>query len=85
VKHGPPPVWAAAALLACLCLPLGAAGPDRQGLEALRQRLEKLRSDITASEEARAEARDQLRASEHAISEANRLLHGLGTRPRAAN
>jgi septal ring factor EnvC (AmiA/AmiB activator) len=83
VKYGPPPVWAAAALLACLCLPLGAAGPDRQGLEALRQRLEKLRSDITASEEARAEARDQLRASEHAISEANRLLHGLGARRQA--
>ena len=70
--------WARLAVtaLAWLTLPLGAA--DKEQLETLRLRIERLRNDIAGSEESRAEARDQLRESERAISEANRALRELG-------
>src|SRR3972149_9158398 len=69
--------WArlAAAPLAWLALPLHAA--DKEQLETLRLRVERLRNEIAGGEESRAEARDQLRESERAISEANRALREL--------
>lgn len=72
------PHWArlAVAALAWLALPLHAA--DKEQLETLRLRIERLRSEIAGGEESRAEARDQLRESEQAISEANRALRELG-------
>jgi septal ring factor EnvC (AmiA/AmiB activator) len=48
-------------------------------LDALRSRLDRLRTEIAGAEENRAEARDQLRESERAISEANRLLRRQAT------
>lgn len=76
--------WArlAVAALAWLALPLHAA--DKEQLEALRLRIERLRNEIAGGEESRAEARDQLRASERAISEANRALRELGRKRDAA-
>jgi len=69
--------WArlAAALLACAALPLPAA--DKGDLDSVRSRLERLRGEIAGAEESRAEARDQLRESERAISEVNRGLRDL--------
>ncbi len=55
-----------------------AQGKDgNEGLDTLRSRIEQLRVDITASEESRTEARDQLQESERAISESNRSLRDL--------
>ena len=70
--------WARLAVtaLAWLALPLHAA--DKEQLEMLRLRIERLRNEIAGGEESRAEARDQLRESERAISEANRALRELG-------
>jgi septal ring factor EnvC (AmiA/AmiB activator) len=48
--------------------------------EELRGRLEALRRDLAKSEESRAEAADQLRGTETAISDANRRLHQMGDR-----
>jgi septal ring factor EnvC (AmiA/AmiB activator) len=57
----------------------GEAAPDKkQALSELRARIEKLQSDLAKSEESRTEAADALRASEKAISEANRGLAALG-------
>jgi murein hydrolase activator len=68
---------AAAALLLIAFLPAPAACAEREQLEALRARIEKLRSSITDAEGARSEARDQLRDSERAISATNRELRAL--------
>lgn len=60
--------------------PIGAArgpAPDSSDLRELRERIEKLKNEIAAAEESRNEARDALKASEHAISEANRALREL--------
>jgi septal ring factor EnvC (AmiA/AmiB activator) len=55
-----------------------AQGKDgNAGLDALRARIEQLRADIASAEEIRTEARDQLRGSERAISEASRSLREL--------
>jgi septal ring factor EnvC (AmiA/AmiB activator) len=51
--------------------------PRDAELRELRGRIEQLRKDLAASESARAEAVDQLRESETAISEANRSLREL--------
>ena len=69
--------WArlAAAALACSALPLAAA--DKAELDALRSRIDRLHEEIAGAEESRVEARDQLRASERAISGANRSLREL--------
>ncbi len=69
--------WArlAAIALACFALPLAAA--DKAELETLRSRIGRLHEEIAGAEETRAEARDQLRSSERAISEANRSLREL--------
>ncbi len=69
--------WArlAAVALACSALPVAAA--DKAQLDALRSRIDRLHEEIAGAEESRAEARDQLRASERAISGANRSLREL--------
>ena len=76
--------WAryAVAALAWHALALHAA--DKEQLETLRLRIERLRNEIAGGEESRAEARDQLRESERAISEANRALRELGRKRDAA-
>lgn len=58
--------------------PLFAA--EKEQLEALRSRIERLRGAIAGAEETRAEARDQLRESERAISDANRTLRELSAK-----
>lgn len=57
---------------------------EAEQLDALRGKIERLRQNISATEESRAEARDQLRESERAISDANRALRALGARRNAA-
>jgi murein hydrolase activator len=61
-------------------VPLPGAGAEREQLEALRARIEKLRLGIADAEGARTEARDQLRDSERAISASNRELRALAAR-----
>jgi len=78
---------ALAAALALLCVsPAGAAAPppDRERLDALRGRIERLRSALAESEEDRSEARNELRDSERAISEANRSVRELAGQRTAA-
>jgi len=62
-----------------LALALIAAGParaaDKPELDALRGRIEALTKNLSAAEDDRSEASDNLRASEHGVSEANRRLH----------
>lgn len=50
----------------------------RADLDELRQRIESLRKELSASEGNRAEAADQLRQSERQISQLQRQLHELG-------
>lgn len=75
--------WARLAVAALAWLALALHAADREQLETLRQRIERLHNEIAGGEESRAEARDQLRESERAISEANRALREL-TRKRDA-
>jgi septal ring factor EnvC (AmiA/AmiB activator) len=70
------------ALVACALAGLaaaawGASNASEDELRALRARIEKLQRDLTAAEETRGEAADQLRASEKAVSEAQRALFTL--------
>jgi septal ring factor EnvC (AmiA/AmiB activator) len=78
-RHGAvAPLIAAAIALAATLLAPGTARPgEKEDLEALRKRVERLRGDLAGAEESRAEAADQLRESERAISEANRALREL--------
>jgi septal ring factor EnvC (AmiA/AmiB activator) len=69
-------------LLAAVAAPLFAQ--DKQALEALRARIERLRQGIASAEEEKNEASDQLRASEKAISDANRALRRIGAEQDAA-
>jgi murein hydrolase activator len=71
---------AAAALLFLIVVPISGACAEREQLEALRARIEKLRVSIGDAEGARNEVRDQLRDSERAISAANRELRALAAR-----
>ncbi len=67
--------------MALLVVPvLAFAQGEAEKLDALRTRIEGLRSKIAEAEESRTEARDQLRDSERAISEASRALRALGGR-----
>jgi len=71
---------AACFVLAALLAAVGdaaAESPSADELRELRGRIERLRKDLAASEGARAEAADELRESETAISEANRSLREL--------
>lgn len=76
--------WARIALAALAWLALALPAAEQAPLEKLRLRIEQLRSEISDSEETRAEARDQLRESERAISESNRTLRELAHRRDAA-
>lgn len=69
------PQRAALLIAAVLCGAASAAPKDE--LRTLRDRLEALKKDLTASEKSRTEAADQLRESEVAISAANRNLREL--------
>jgi murein hydrolase activator len=68
----------------CLALSTGVAfaqkspaEAEKQRLKELRERMEQLQRDLAKSEESRTEAADGLKASEKAISEANRTLSAL--------
>ncbi|HEX7557686.1 MAG TPA: peptidoglycan DD-metalloendopeptidase family protein, partial [Usitatibacter sp.] len=72
-------------LAAALAGPLHAAKsqpPSEEDLRELRGRIEKLQGDLTAAEESRGEAADQLKASGKAVSEAQRALFELAQRRR---
>lgn len=77
---------AACAALAALALSGGltASAADKDDLREARERVERLRKDLSQSESSRAEAADRLRASESAISEATRELHTLQATQREA-
>jgi septal ring factor EnvC (AmiA/AmiB activator) len=71
---------AACLVLAALATAGGSAAaqaPSDAELKELRGRIERLRQELAASEGARAEAADELRESETAISQANRSLREL--------
>jgi murein hydrolase activator len=69
---------AAALALAAAAQPFGLArAGEKEDLEALRKRVERLRGDLAGAEGSRSEAADQLRESERATSEANRTLRDL--------
>jgi septal ring factor EnvC (AmiA/AmiB activator) len=75
-------VRAARWLLLLLAAPLALAAPaprkaSEEELRALRTRIEALQRDLARAEESRSEARDQLKSSETAVSEAQRALHSL--------
>ncbi len=61
-----------------------ASAADRTELEALRGRIESLKNTLAEAEENRAEASDELRASEHGVSEANRVLRNIGVEQHSA-
>ena len=64
--------------------PYSALAAERPDLQALRSRIETLRVEIAGTEDARTEARGELRESERAISAANRALRELTQRREAA-
>lgn len=78
-------------LRAVLCALPGAALAERavqpgpEQLRALQQRMEALRDEVTQSESAHREARDELRASEKAISDASRALRDIASRRKAVD
>jgi septal ring factor EnvC (AmiA/AmiB activator) len=73
-------------LLALAQLALAAPAPQKaseEELRALRTRIETLQRDLARAEESRGEAADQLKASEKAVSEAQRTLFSLARDRRA--
>lgn len=74
---------------ALLCALPGLAAAERavqsspEQLRALQQRMEALRDEVTQSESAHREARDELRFSEKAISDASRALRDIASRRKA--
>jgi septal ring factor EnvC (AmiA/AmiB activator) len=73
-----------AACAACLVVAAAsAAGPTDQ-LQELRGRIDRLQRQLAESEGSKSEAVDALKASEQAISNANRKLFQLGERARGA-
>jgi len=62
----------------------GAAPREAEDLEALRMRIDALKSELDQKEASRRESRDALRESERAISDAGRELRSLETESRAA-
>jgi murein hydrolase activator len=63
-----------------LLVPVSGTAAEREQLELLRARIEKLRLGIAEGEGARSEARDQLRDSERAISAINRELRAQASK-----
>ena len=72
-----------AAALAALACVAWAAPANEEELKALRARIDKLQRDLAAAEETRGEATDQLKASEQAVSEAQRSLYSLARERRS--
>lgn len=74
--------------LALFLAPVASPGQgekEARQLDALRSRIEQMRTRISAAEESRSEARDQLRESEQAISNSSRVLRALSSRRAAAS
>jgi septal ring factor EnvC (AmiA/AmiB activator) len=71
-------------LIAAATLGTPALAGEKEELDALRAQLERLRAGVAQTEGTQAEARDQLRESERAISEANRKLRALAESRAAA-
>ena len=71
-------------IIAVVALLAPAFAGEKEELDALRARLERLRAGVAQTEGTQAEARDQLRGSERAISEANRKLRALAASRAAA-
>ena len=69
-------------LLACLAAGAASGQSQEEKLKALRGRIDALNRDLQKQEEASREARDALRKSERAISDANRALARLGAQAR---
>ena len=67
-----------------LCVAPAACAANKAELEALHGRIQTLKKNLSGAEENRAEASDALRASERGVSEANRVLHDIGVKQRAA-
>ncbi len=63
--------------LVALCLGAGALAGPKEDLRALRQEVEQLTRELTASESSKADATDALRESEQAISRSGRHLFEL--------
>ena len=70
-------------LLAAAAAPAAPASSREEDLKALRARIEALKSGLGEKEAQGREARDALRDSERAISDANRALHALEAESRA--
>ena len=73
------------ALLAMLLLAGAAQATQQDDLEKLRKRISVLQQDFDKSNESKAEAADNLRESERAISNSNRKLHELAQQQQSAN
>jgi septal ring factor EnvC (AmiA/AmiB activator) len=73
----------ACALAALAVAAWAASGASEDELRALRARIDKLQRDLSAAEETRGEAADQLKASEKAMSEAQRALYSLSRERRS--
>ena len=77
--------------VACIALFLAvwvahdSSADNKEALQALRARIERLQSDLTAAESSRSEAADALKVSEKAISEANRGLYERGREQQILN
>jgi septal ring factor EnvC (AmiA/AmiB activator) len=71
------------ALFSLVLFSFCANATKQEDLKALRDRIEQLNQQLQEKEESRKEVRDALRASERAISEANRSLAALETERRA--
>ena len=77
--------------VACIALFLAvwdahdSSADNKEALQALRARIERLQSDLTAAESSRGEAADALKVSEKAISEANRGLYERGREQQILN
>lgn len=81
--RAPAPQRLRGALFSLVLLSFGAAATKEDDLQALRDRIDRLSAQLEEKEESRKEARDALRASERAISEANRSLAALEAERRA--
>ena len=84
-------MWRAGTRVACTALlivawfPPHSSADSKEELQALRDRIERLQSDLTAAESSRSEAVDALKVSEKAISEANRGLYQLDREQQTLN
>lgn len=73
------------ALFFAVWFPPHSSADNKEELQALRDRIERLQSDLTAAESSRSDAADALKVSEKAISEANRGLYQLDREQQSLN